>query len=424
MPETLSSDLRYLADRTRRLLQDELRPLEEALAPDPNVAGPPGGARAGARDLAPRRPLHPDPAAGARRWRRGPLALTVVRETIAAAHLRVARWVLGPDPGALREAQGELRRLYLEPVLRGEKQGAFAVHRAARRAGADARDSRRRRVRGRTGTKSYVTAGADADFFLTVVRVVEDGSGAAATASRRRRQSTPSTAQARSGGSEASSAPGEAPASSEGGGSRTALLAIDRDLPGVEVAREFASLEGGRHVALRFRGARVPVSRVVGAIGEGMPRALRQIGDTRLAVAAFAVGSSQWAIDFVTRHLRAPHRRGAPLGDLESIRLRYGELRVQVYAARSVLYRTARLAAAGGNVVNETMIAKVLATETLATVADQAIQLVGGDALVVGHSARAALPRGALAAAGGGSERPAATPDRARGARARKKGRL
>ena len=31
------------------------------------------------------------------------------------------------------------------------------------------------------------------------------------------------------------------------------------------------------------------------------------------------------------------------------------------------------------------MAAKVLATETLGTVADQSIQLVGGDALVVGH---------------------------------------
>jgi alkylation response protein AidB-like acyl-CoA dehydrogenase len=171
----------------------------------------------------------------------------------------------------------------------------------------------------------------------------------------------------------------------EGTRSSTALLAIDRDLSGVTVEREFRSLEGGRHVALRFTGARVPVDRVVGAIGEGMPRALRAIGDTRLAVAAFAVGSSIWALDFVTDHLRSPHRRGAPLGDLESIRLRYGDLRIQTYAARSVLYRTARLAEAGGNVVNETMAAKVLATETLGAVADQAIQLVGGDALVVGH---------------------------------------
>ena len=351
MPETLSPELRYLGERTRRLLQDELRPLEEALDPDPNVPVP-AEVRARVRELSRLAGLYtlaqpPELGGGGA----GPLALTVVRETVAAAHLRVARWVLGPDPGALRQAEGEMRRLYLEPVLRGERQGAFAFTEPH-----DAPAPTRATTDGNAfvvdGRKSYVTGGAEADFFLTVVRVVAGDSGEAAR---------------------------------ESNASSTALLAIDRDLPGVSVERSFASLEGGRHVALRFDGVRVPASRVVGAVGEGMPRALRQIGDTRLAVAAFAVGSSMWAIDFVTRHLLAPHRRGAPLGDLESIRLRYGDLRVQVYAARSVLYRTARLAAAGGNVVNETMAAKVLATETLGAVADQAIQLVGGDALVVGH---------------------------------------
>ena len=207
-------------------------------------------------------------------------------------------------------------------------------------------------------------------------------------------------------GESAAGAP--APTTSPGpAGSSTALLAIDRDLPGVSVERAFASLEGGRHVALRFDGVRVPASRVIGAIGEGMPRALRQIGDTRLAVAAFAVGSSMWAIDFVTRHLLAPHRRGAPLGDLESIRLRYGDLRIQVYAARSVLYRTARLAAAGGNVVNETMAAKVLATETLGgrrpVDPTRRRRRAGGR-----PSARAPLPGGEVAAAGRGRQRSAA----------------
>jgi alkylation response protein AidB-like acyl-CoA dehydrogenase len=362
MPELLSPELRDLAARARRLLEDELRPLEQSLDADPGVAVP-AEIRARVRErsrLAGLYGLTQPPELGG--GGAGPLALTVVREAIAAAHLRIGRWVLGPDPGALRQAEGELRRLYLEPVLRGEKQGAFAFT-EPHDAPAPTRAVRDGDAFIVDGAKSYVTGGAEADFFMTVVRVAES------------ERTTPSAAarKAETAGGAAAS------------GSSTALLAIDRDLPGVIVEREFASLEGGRHVALRFAAARVPVDRVVGAIGEGMPRALRAIGDTRLAVAAFAVGSSLWALDFVTTHLRAPHRRGAPLGDLESIRLRYGELRVQVYAARSVLYRTARLVESGGNVVNETMAAKVLATETLGNVADQAIQLVGGDALVVGH---------------------------------------
>ena len=345
MPETLSPELRDLAERARRLLDDELRPLEAALDDDP-TAPVPASVRARALELARRAGLYtltqPVELGGAGA---GPLAATVVREAIGAAHLRLARWVLGPDPGALRHVEGDLRRLYLEPVLRGEKRSAFAFTEPQ-----DAPAPTRAVIEGDTlvvhGAKSYVTGGAEADFFLTIVRV-EDGQGAPA------------------------------------GG--TALLAIDRGLPGVVVAREFTSLDGGRHVALRFEGARVPASRVVGALGEGMPRALRAIGDTRLAVAALAVGKSRWTLDWLTRHLRLPHRGKAPLGNLESIRLRYGELRVQVYAARSVLYRTARLTEAGENVVNETMAAKVLATETLGAVADQAIQLVGGEALVNGH---------------------------------------
>ena len=349
MPELLPPELRDLAERARRLLDEHLRPLEQSLSPDPAVPIP-AEVRSRVRELSREAGIfaltQPRELGGGGA---GPLASTVVRETIAAAHLRLGRWVLGPDAGALRAAEGDLRQLYLEPVLRGEKRGAFAFT-EPQDAPAPTRAVRDGDAFVVHGEKSYVTGGAEADFFLTVVRMDE---GAAAPVE-------PHT-------------------------SRTALLAIDRAIPGVVIAREFTSLDGGRHAALRFDGVRVPADRMVGAVGEGMPRALRAIGDTRLAVAAHAVGASLWALDHLTRHLLLPHRGRGPLGDRESIRLRYGEMRVQVYAARSVLYRTARLAEAGDNVVNETMAAKLLATETLGTIVDQAIQLVGGDALVAGH---------------------------------------
>jgi acyl-CoA dehydrogenase len=350
MPETLPAAVQELVARTRQLLED-LRPIEGALAGDPGLAVP-AAVRARVRELARDAGLfalaQPAEMGG---LGAGPLALTAVRETLAAAHLRVTRWVLGPDPGALRHAEGELRLLYLEPVLRGEKRAAFAFT-EPQDAPAPTRARREGEVFVVDGAKSFVTGGAEADFFLVVARAGEDETG--------------------TGGAES-------------GGSRTALLAVDRDLPGVSITREFTSLDGGRHVALRFAGARVPASRLVGAVGEGMPRALRQIGDTRLAVAAAACGSCLWALGFLDRHLRLPHRGKGTLGELESVRLRYGELRARVYAARSALYRTARLAEAGESVTGETMAAKLLATEALAAVVDGAIQLVGGEALVVGH---------------------------------------
>ena len=69
--------------------------------------------------------------------------------------------------------------------------------------------------------------------------------------------------------------------------------------------------------------------------------------------------------------------------DLERVTL--GNMRIAAYAARSALYRTARLLDAGGNAVNEVMAAKSLATETLSQICDDAVQLVGGTALVDSH---------------------------------------
>ena len=93
----------------------------------------------------------------------------------------------------------------------------------------------------------------------------------------------------------------------------------------------------------------------------------------------------RWVLEFVTGHLEAPHRSGSPLGSREGVRLRYADMRIKAYAARSMVYRTARLADAGENIINEGIACKVFATEAVGEIVDAAIQLVGGNALTVGH---------------------------------------
>jgi acyl-CoA dehydrogenase len=278
----------------------------------------------------------------------GTLELTLLREQLAAANTPLAAYVFGPGPGMLHAAEGELRRLYLEPVMRGEKRGAFGFTEpdtAPRPSWAV--------LEGETlvvnGQKSYVTGGASCDFVCILVNV-------------------------------------EHPDGSKAG---TAMVVIDRDAPGVEIDKTFTSMEGGGHVAMTFRDVRVPVAHVIGKIGEGMPRALGNIGNVRLLVAAQAMGMCLWVLDFVEAHLLAPHRSGSPLGDREGVRLRYADMRIETYVARSALYRTARLVESGANSgvnsVNEVIATKVFCTETAGRLVDMAVQLVGGQALVVGH---------------------------------------
>ena len=272
------------------------------------------------------------------------LELTMLRETWAAANSRLTGLIFGPGPGILHAASGELKEQYLDPVMRGDKKGAFAFTESeiARRPTWARIDGGHLIV---NGQKSYVTGGATADFVSALVNVENaDGSKAG-----------------------------------------TAMVVIDRESPGVEITRQFSSMEGSGHVSMLFNDVRVPVSHIIGRIGEGMPRALGNIGNVRLMVSAQATGMCMWAIDFVEHHLLEPHRSGTPLGEREGVRMRYADMRIETYVARSALYRTAGLADTGENIVNETVATKVFCTEAAGRVIDGAVQLLGGQALVQGH---------------------------------------
>jgi alkylation response protein AidB-like acyl-CoA dehydrogenase len=274
----------------------------------------------------------------------GPLALTVASEALAAENSPLAHLVLGPGPGALAQAQGELRDRYLPRVMSGELRGAFAFTERSD-VGHPTRATREGDELCITGTKSYVTGGARADFYCVMLQVD--------------------------------------PTDGEPGGG--AMVVVDRATDGVSFDQTFESLDGSDHVELRLERVRVPIGNVIGRIGEGIPKAMTNIGPMRLTVAAQATGLSMWTIDFVTQHLKAPHRSGTPLAEKEGVRLRLSDLCIGTYAARSMLYRTARLVEQGGDLRNEVAATKVFCTEHVGRVVDSAVQLVGGQALVEGH---------------------------------------
>jgi len=337
VPDALTAELEALRDRAYSLARDVLQPVHAEL-----IAGLPR-AEARRRVVAASKaagifPLTQPAAYGG--TEAGPLALTVVRDELAAhCHTPLAGTVFGPTPGVLAGVAEPLRGRYLAPLLKGEKRGGFAF--------TEPDDTPRHTHAVRrgdslviTGRKSYVTGGGDADFLNVLVDVEGEG---------------------------------------------RAMVVIDCTGPGVTIERRFESMDGGHHAAFRFDAVEVDASQLIGKAGDGMSRALRQIGDTRLAIAADAVGRMRYVLTMLTTHLVAPHRAGDRLSDREGVRLRYADLRIKAFAARSMVYRTARLAESGRNVVNEVTACKVFASEALHEVIDGAIQLTGGIALNVGH---------------------------------------
>lgn len=361
MPESLPPELIDLRERLEAFVE-EIRPLERRIEGD----SVPDEVRAQVRERSKALGFfgmtQPAEIGGSEA---GPLALVVARETLAAANTPLARYVFGPDPQLLRRAEGDVRTRYLDPVLAGEKSWSFAFTESR---GPDAPDRPTWAVRDGddflvTGKKSFVTGGAAADFYATMVNVEEGG-----------------------------------------GPGGTAMLLIDRDTPGVAITRDFKSMEGGGHVELQFEQARVPQANLLGAVGEGMPRAMGNISEERVASAATACGIAIWTVDFTTRHITGGPE-GRRLADREGVRLRYSDMRIDTYAARAMLYRTARLLEAGDDAINEGAATKVFCTEVASRVVDTAVQLVGGQALIVGHPLEALYRRvRSMRLAGGASD--------------------
>lgn len=336
MPDFLSPELQSLRERATRLATEVLVPLRDDRTLDDAQRATrirEASRQAGLYSLT---QSDATPA----------LNLLVAREALAAHGVGHLAGVFGSDPGVLAGVTGPLRSTHLEPLLAGTKRAGFAF--------TEPKDAPRptwARVDGDwleiTGRKSYVTGGDHASFLAALVEI--DGEG-------------------------------------------PSMVIIDTDLPGVSRERRFGSLDGSHHVAFAFDRVRVPRHHAIGAPGDGRGRALAKISAVRRAVAADCVGSSAWILSIVAEDLQRERRNGQKAAS-ERLRLRYGELRVLAYAARATVYRTARLHDAGQDAVNESIAAKAFASETANRIADAAIQLVGGEALVIGHPLEAVFRR-------------------------------
>ncbi len=279
----------------------------------------------------------------------GPRLLTAAREALALSGNPLAARALGSGPGIMRLADNDQQRdaLYL-PVIRGECSAAFAFTEAIR---ADGSQRPTQAVRATlpdgadgfllTGAKGFVTGGASSDWLVVVANVPDEG---------------------------------------------TALLVVDRAAPGVTAGQLGASIDGSTHSPFYFDAVAVPQSRLLGNVGDGLPRAMQNIDRMRLGVAAECVGWTRWVTRTTLERIEGPHRSGAPLADQQQVQAIFADMAADSFAARTTLYQAANAREADDTTAGtQVAAAKWLASETLHRTVDRAIQLHGAQSLLRGH---------------------------------------
>src|SRR5271168_1537948 len=159
------------------------------------------------------------------------------------------------------------------------------------------------------------------------------------------------------------------------------LFLVPMDSPGVIREKKLEKL--GMHASdtalLAFQDVRVPADAVLGQVGKGFYHIMWELQGERLIGAAGSVAGAQRVFD---RTLQYAHERkafGRSIGHFQVIRHKFAEMATKIETARQLIYTTAWRFQNGEYPVREITMAKLYAARIAVEVADECIQIHGGN---------------------------------------------
>jgi len=157
---------------------------------------------------------------------------------------------------------------------------------------------------------------------------------------------------------------------------------IERDTPGLAIGDLF-QMAGGRgayHAEVVLTDCRVPVANRIGEEGEGFAIAMSGLDAGRINWAAYCVGAAQNLLDMTIDHVTSRQQFGRPLADNQGIQWMLADMIADLHAARLVCYDAAvRYESEPDNRPLIGAKAKLIASEMVGRIADQSVQLFGGE---------------------------------------------
>ncbi len=245
-------------------------------------------------------------------------------------------------PALARFGSDELREQFLAPAIAGDQVGCIGV--SEEHAGSDVANIKTFAKKDGddyviTGGKMWITNGMQADWMCCLANTSEDG--------RHRNKS---------------------------------LIMVPMDLPGVERSRKLHKLGmwSSDTAQIFFDQVRVPQRYLLGEEGQGFSYQMQQFQEERMWAASSVILTLDRLIDETIEYTRSREAFGRPLLDQQAIHFRLAELRTEVEAVRSLLYRATEEYVSGKDVTRLASMAKLKAGRVGRVVTDACLQYWGG----------------------------------------------
>ncbi|MPZ62862.1 MAG: acyl-CoA dehydrogenase [Propionibacteriales bacterium] len=153
-------------------------------------------------------------------------------------------------------------------------------------------------------------------------------------------------------------------------------VVVPTDTPGFTKGAPERYMSGERHCALFLDNVRVPRTHVL-AERDGLSRMMTIFGIERMGNAVRSLALAQSAFDRAVEHAKTRQQFGRDLCEFQGIQWKFADMKVQLDAARLLVYRAVVNAGDGAPLRAEAQIAKLHANETAFKVANDALQVFG-----------------------------------------------
>jgi acyl-CoA dehydrogenase len=256
----------------------------------------------------------------------------------------------GRPSNILKACRGEQKERYLLPAIRGEKIDALAMSEPD--AGSDVRSMKCSARRDGpdfvlNGTKHFISHADVADFVIVFAATGEDDTAA-------------------------------------GKKKRITGFLVDRGTPGFDILSGYASVSnrGYNNSILTFDECRLPAGQVLGEVDRGFDVMGEWLSGTRLTVAATCVGKARRALDLSLQYAATRKQFGRKIGRFQGVSFKLADMVTEIDAADWLTLSAAWRVDQGLEATREISSAKLYASEMLARVTDEAIQIHGGMGLM------------------------------------------
>ncbi|MDM0014351.1 acyl-CoA dehydrogenase family protein [Variovorax sp. J22P168] len=166
----------------------------------------------------------------------------------------------------------------------------------------------------------------------------------------------------------------------DAGARGVSAFVVERDSPGLTVSspEKLMGIRGGHAFEVAFESVRVPAANRLGAEGSGFRTAMKVLDNSRLDVAATALGIAEAALAAALAWARERRIAGEPLAERQGIQWMLADMKLRLEASWGLTMQALALRTAAQPFTLQSAMAKLHASEMVAFVADTALQIHGG----------------------------------------------